>query len=393
MVIEQPATTQMRVEETPEGMRVTLQSRGVGRWFAAAFLGAWLAGWAAGEFFAGSFLVRIVGGFLGLSRPLGDLAGAGALGVGLFLLVWLAFWTFGGVAALFTLARLIAGADVLTLAPDGWTIWQGIGRWGRRRVVDPDTIREVRVRRGGGPLLAETPSGTITLTTYGAETDRQWLAERLRSSLGLPPPSSPASPDPDAYRAPATVPVDPSSPSSMPSGFQIAPMPDGTTSITPTLARRAGQMGCTLFLALFWNGVVSVFVLAGLGAIAVNVEGPGGAMAPGQWGYWLFLTPFIAVGLGFLAAFGWAACGREEWRVTIGSLEVIRSLPGRTWTRRYAEGTLMLECKVDSDGDESWSLLLDAPGERRSLHSGNPGELRSLGRLLAGHTGWKLRER
>src|SRR5207253_2138159 len=111
-----------------------------------------------------------------------------------------------------------------------------------------------------------------------------------------------------------------------------------------------------LGLGLFWNGIVSVFVLAGLGLLDVKVEGPtdSAAMAQGQWGYWLFLTPFIAVGLGFIAAFAWAALGREEWRVRAGALEVRRRFLGWEWSYTYVEATLELTVTTDSDGDDTW---------------------------------------
>jgi len=39
-------------EPSGSGWQVTLRARGVSRFFLAAFLGAWLCGWAAGEYFA-----------------------------------------------------------------------------------------------------------------------------------------------------------------------------------------------------------------------------------------------------------------------------------------------------------------------------------------------------
>jgi uncharacterized membrane protein len=162
-----------------------------------------------------------------------------------------------------------------------------------------------------------------------------------------------------------------------------------------TAGRRAGQAGCLLFIALFWNGIVGVFVLGGLGAIHVKIESGGGAMAPGAWGFWLFLTPFILIGLVLIFAFLWSSVGREEWRLSRDRVEVHRAIPGRSWIRCYTDATLLLDMTVDSDGDESWRLMLEGSGQHRkwTIDTGDPAKLRALGALLAEHTGWPLRER
>jgi hypothetical protein len=168
---------------------------------------------------------------------------------------------------------------------------------------------------------------------------------------------------------------------------------DGTTRVAMTAQKRLGQAGCMLCLSLFWNGIVGVFVLAGLGVLPLQGEGNlSGAMAPGAWGYWLFLTPFILVGLGFMAGFGWAAVGREEWWAAPGQLTIHRSFLGYRWSWRISGASLALLLHVDSDGDESWKLVMETDGRQRPLDSGDPGRLRALGMLLAERTGWPLRE-
>jgi hypothetical protein len=47
---------------------------------------------------------------------------------------------------------------------------------------------------------------------------------------------------------------------------------------------------------------------------------------------------------------------------------------------------------VDSDGDESWRLVLEGSGQKWHVETGDPAKLRALGALLAEHTGWPLRE-
>jgi hypothetical protein len=380
-----PMGATARVEETPEGTRVTLRPLGIGRWFGVAFLAVWLVGWAAGEVFAISILVGLAGAPLGWVGWKNAPTGLAALGVAGFLLVWSVLWTFGGVTAFFTLLRTAWGADVLTFGGDGWTLRQGIGRWGRCRRFRPGEVERLELRRRDRALVAEAGARTIVLSTYGTEADRRWLLDALRQIAGVavdPPTRSSA---PGRRRS-----LEPAGP---PSGYRMEPMPDGTTRVTMTAGRRLGQAGCLLFITLFWNGIVGVFVAAGLGLTSMKIEGPGGAMALGAWGFWLFLTPFILIGLGLILGFLWSGFGREEWRLSDDLMEVRRAIPGRTWARRYTDATLLLDLTVDSDGDETWRLVLEGSGPKWSIETGDPAMLRSLGGLLAAHTGWPLRER
>jgi hypothetical protein len=67
------------------------------------------------------------------------------------------------------------------------------------------------------------------------------------------------------------------------------PDPAGAVVLRSGL-RRLGSLGGAVFVSLFWNGIVSVFLVA-----AAAGEFPGG------WSIWVFLTPFVLVGLLFLA--------------------------------------------------------------------------------------------
>ena len=86
--------------------------------------------------------------------------------------------------------------------------------------------------------------------------------------------------------------------------------------------RSIGGALVTLFLALFWNGIVSVFVVMALLAtlvlagISIPEWLPAPEMDVGSMGLgmtiflWLFLTPFILIGLAILSAFFLALGGR-----------------------------------------------------------------------------------
>lgn len=95
--------------------------------------------------------------------------------------------------------------------------------------------------------------------------------------------------------------------------------------------RSWGAAAATLFMALFWNGIVSVFVsLAVSGTLVhfnivakenlpVKINGmpTGGALIF----LWLFLTPFIAIGFGLFAAFFMSLFGTVKFTIQGGALQ------------------------------------------------------------------------
>ena len=89
--------------------------------------------------------------------------------------------------------------------------------------------------------------------------------------------------------------------------------------------RALGQAFGLLFMSLFWNGIVSVFVTLAVSSTLrhLGLRPPAwfpalkGASAPvGMTIFlWLFLTPFIAIGLVLLATFLSSLGGRTEIRI------------------------------------------------------------------------------
>jgi hypothetical protein len=361
-----------QVETLPDGTRVTLRPHGGGRWLVVAFLLFWLAGWAAGELFAIGALLAICGASLGVSLPVSVPTGWGALGAAAFLLLWLAGWTAGGMTALFSALRLAFGADIVTILPDGWTIQHALGRWGHTRRYTAAEVQHLSLRRSGS-LVAESGGKRIVLTTFGTPADRCWLLGLLR--------------EPTGPRSAATA----ENETRTPSGYQIEPLPDGTARVTRAARTRFGQAGCLMLITLLWNGLVGCVIVARLGWLPFRTD-EGTASGFPSWGVWLLLTPFVAIGLGLLAAFLWSAFGREEWLLGPDSLTIRRTIPGRSWVREYSGGELALDVRVDSDNDEQWRLLLRVPGEERPLDRGEPAALRALGAALAARTGWSLQQ-
>jgi hypothetical protein len=381
-VLAPPTGGTAQVEEGPEGRRVTLHPGGPGRWAGMAFLLVWIAGWACGELFALWALATMAGNTVGLLHVTELPKGVPALAISGFLLVWLTLWTVGGTAAVLVVLRTGWGRDVLTLGPDGWTLRQMIGARGRPQRLDPREVRRVALVRNGSAVVLETSRRTLTVTTFGTLEDRRWLCQELRRAAGLE----------DAAPGAATVIRGPVDLKAL-SAYRVEVLRDGTTRVRRTAARQVARAIGLLLLTLFWNGIVGVFVLGGLGRLPV--EGNPhlhGAMAPGAWGYWLFLTPFILTGIGFLSAFLWAALGREEWRLAPDWFEIRRSVLRYAWPWRAPGGHFSLETTVDSDGDESCRLCIVTSGKRRPLESGDRALLRTLGLLLAERTGWPLQE-
>ena len=91
--------------------------------------------------------------------------------------------------------------------------------------------------------------------------------------------------------------------------------------------RDGGAAGFMLFFTLFWNLIVSIFVVIAItmtvqsitGSTPTwlpNVQGSGGGPPFGSlWFFWLFLTPFILVGVGTACVAITSLIGRTELRV------------------------------------------------------------------------------
>ena len=128
--------------------------------------------------------------------------------------------------------------------------------------------------------------------------------------------------------------------------------------------RSVGMAFATLAFALFWNGIVSVFVLLALSSTLqhLNVPTPdwfpapkmnGGAIGVGMTIFlWIFLTPFIAVGLAMAAAFVSALGGRTEIQIRQGEGVVFTGIGSIGWRRRFnLETAVETRCHLEvADG-------------------------------------------
>jgi len=123
-----------------------------------------------------------------------------------------------------------------------------------------------------------------------------------------------------------------------------------------------------LAISLFWNGIVSVFVALALSSTLalLGVNRPSWFPAPVMnggaigWGVtiflWLFLTPFIAVGLAMVAAFFSCLAGRTEVFIRDWQGEIFTGIGPFGWRRKFKTENVKnvrIEDKQwrDSDGD------------------------------------------
>ena len=126
-----------------------------------------------------------------------------------------------------------------------------------------------------------------------------------------------------------------------------------------------------LAFALFWNGIVSVFVLIAIAATLghLNVPVPDWFPAPemndspmgvGMTIFlWVFLTPFIVVGLVMIGAFFSALAGRTEVCVSDSQGVVLTGIGPLGWRRRFDVHSVK-DVRID---DHHWR---DSDGDRHS---------------------------
>ncbi len=132
--------------------------------------------------------------------------------------------------------------------------------------------------------------------------------------------------------------------------------------------RSVGTALGALAFGLFWNGIVSVFVLVALSATLHNLHisipdwFPAPKMNGDQIGVgmtiflWIFLTPFITVGAIMIGTFLSAIAGRTEVEVRQSEGSVFTGIGPLGWRRRFNAGTVV-DVRIEnrswrnSDGD------------------------------------------
>jgi len=134
--------------------------------------------------------------------------------------------------------------------------------------------------------------------------------------------------------------------------------------------RSVGAAFGTLAIALFWNGIVSVFVLIAIGGTLRNlhVEIPnwfpspemnGAPMSVGMTIFmWTFLTPFILIGLSMIGAFLMSIGGRTEVRIDHKDGAIFTGVGPLGYCRRF-DASMIADVRID---DRQWR---DSDGDRQ----------------------------
>jgi len=126
--------------------------------------------------------------------------------------------------------------------------------------------------------------------------------------------------------------------------------------------RSFGQAFGLLFFALFWNGIVSVFVMLAVAStlhhLGVALPGwfpapfskPGNIPVVMTLFLWLFLTPFIAIGLFMFSAFLNCLAGRTEIRLSGGQGIIFSGVGPLGFRNRFAAADVR-DVRID---DRPW---------------------------------------
>jgi hypothetical protein len=145
---------------------------------------------------------------------------------------------------------------------------------------------------------------------------------------------------------------------------------DGSGTVVGATHRSLGTSVGALAVGLFWNGIVSMFVLLNLSSTMRLLHIPvpewfpapkmnGDTMSVGMTLFlWLFLTPFIAVGLAMVGAFASALAGRTEVRLGNADGSVFTGIGALGLRRRFVPSEVK-DVRID---DRQWR---DNDGDRR----------------------------
>lgn len=158
-------------------------------------------------------------------------------------------------------------------------------------------------------------------------------------------------------------------------------------------ARSVASAGGLLFFALFWNGIVSVFVVIVASSLWLNLIGPlpawfptptssgnsgggsNGAIMPLGMALFmcLFLTPFIIIGLAVACACLVSIAGRVEVRLRGPEGLVYTGIGPIGWRRRFDASKVKAVRFVDSSYEKNGKpdRLIAIEGERTTVKFGS----------------------
>jgi len=126
-----------------------------------------------------------------------------------------------------------------------------------------------------------------------------------------------------------------------PRGIRMERLMDGGTVIRIRMFS-AAQVLPILFITLLWNSIVSIFVAIPVSMTAATfgydfgISFQWNISPPPLWFLWLFLSPFIAIGLFLLLSLVFNVFGRCEIRLGTGEGSIFSGIGSIGRTRRFA---------------------------------------------------------
>jgi hypothetical protein len=151
----------------------------------------------------------------------------------------------------------------------------------------------------------------------------------------------------------------------------------GFGAVVGSTHRALGTALGLLAVALFWNGIVSIFVSVAISSTLhlLHVPVPDWFPAPKMNGetmsvgmtifIWIFLTPFITIGLIMIAGLLSCVAGQSEVRVERGEVAVATGIGPFAWNRRFMASDLK-EIRIEerpsrgSDGNNQTKMQIVA---------------------------------
>lgn len=320
-----PARLLVKLNEDDSQLTVRYRKR---QWGVAFFLTFWLCGWTAGCLFLAYQI---------WTKP------------EVFLLVFaIPFWTSWLFVAGLLLSMLLR-KEVLVLDETGAVLTKSLLFPISRRFVPLAELKCFESIFGRSGDADSAPVNHIKMVTLGQplqtfadlpHDERAWLVWRLNHQLKVLNPH-----DDDDPRTPSSRRTDSVEPPSD-NSWKLIEDYDSISFVQRGKLQLSAVMGA-LFIALFWNGIVSVFVMVLLGVA------PGGpARFSGEWwGLFLFLIPFEAIGLLILCGFLLTILEpirRTMWRFEQYEIRYYYGWLGIGYRRRY-DNTAVAEVNLDQD--------------------------------------------
>jgi hypothetical protein len=160
---------------------------------------------------------------------------------------------------------------------------------------------------------------------------------------------------------------------------------DGLGTLIGATHRSVGGALGLLAMCLFWNGIVSVFVALATASTLhlMNLPVPAWFPSPGPVGtgmtifLWLFLTPFIAIGLGLIGAFFLTLAGHTQVSLDGNEASIFTGVGSIGYRRRF-DPQVVTDVRIDdqrwrdSDGDyRRTTCILIETAEGRKIKFGS----------------------